>query len=543
MTGTIAGTAVRRHTLASLTLWLAPLVWLVACERTAARAEPARDSSAPTDTVVRRVVRLLRVPTLMQRVTGAVTAFHALRPLDSAFAIRVMDQRGIEMAGVRVSWTLQSAGDGASLRVLNGLTDSLGVSRVVFTPGRTSLPQTVLADVERVGQIPFRVEIPAAAIEVVAEPAVLWSGDGATVRAELRDLGNLALLGGSLGWGSSDTTVVTIESIDGTQARIRGRLAGTADVVAWVEPGRVRAGARVRVRPTLHGSFLTLDGSPVPPIRMELRAGGTRDSVVVADGRFNARPDLAFYADVELLASTSSGALHDVHVRLESARALQDLRIALVPTRWRIDRGTYAGTDVAIDGAAALRRIGRSGGFWRLPPVARTAPTVIIGWPPASYPLRIAFNRRRSRDDISAADSAEFWRIADQMESDLGGRFFAPAQLSGDTALPGVVTVEIANDVAAGHTFVTWNDVGDANDGTLMFRSAATLRDPHVVTHELLHLLGFGHASSFRTVSVPSGGIERRLTPEDVAYVQLALRLRELQVRAGARPGLPAPAP
>ena len=521
---------------------LLPLL-LGSCDRRAARAEPAGDSSAPTDTVVRRVVRLLRTPTMLQRATGAVAAFHALQPLDSPFVVRVMDQRGMELPGVRVSWTLQSTGDGASLRVLDARTDSLGLSRVVFTPGRTALPQTVLAAVENVGEIPFRVEVPAVSIRLAADPPALWSDDRTIVSAELRDLRDVALTGGPLGWGTSDSSVIVIESVDGSLATVRGRLAGSADVVAWVEPGRVRSNVSVRVRPTVRGVFATLDGSPLPPMRLELRSGAARESVTVVDGRFTARPALPSYSDVEVHAVPAAPAFHPVHARVPSPRALQDLRITLIPTAWRIERGSYAGRDVAIDATEALKRTGRGGAFWRLPPVGRTHPPVIIGWPPAAFPLRIAFDRRRSRDAIVSADSVAFWRIAAQMHADLGATFFVPAQLPGDTATAGIVAVETGTDMNAGHTFVTWNESGDAYDGTVMFRNSSTLRDPHVVTHELLHLLGFGHAPWPRTVSTPAGGTEQRLTPEDVAYVQLALRLREFQVRTGARPGLPTLSP
>jgi hypothetical protein len=86
---------------------------------------------------------------------------------------------------------------------------------------------------------------------------------------------------------------------------------------------------------------------------------------------------------------------------------------------------------------------------------------------------------------------------------------------------------------------VSFGQPGDARDGVLVFHEAATLRNPHVVAHELAHLLGFGHSSWWATISEPVGGREPRLTPQDVAYMQLAMRLRRLQQETGARPGLP----
>jgi hypothetical protein len=118
-----------------------------------------------------------------------------------------------------------------------------------------------------------------------------------------------------------------------------------------------------------------------------------------------------------------------------------------------------------------------------------------------------------------------------------------PAQMTGDSIPTGVVTVEVAGGSMEGHTFVTWNEGGDIYDGVLMFQRASTLRGAHVVTHELLHLLGFGHATSFRSVSRAGAFFELSLTPEDVAYAQVAMRLRRLQGQSGARPGLPVTSP
>jgi hypothetical protein len=86
--------------------------------------------------------------------------------------------------------------------------------------------------------------------------------------------------------------------------------------------------------------------------------------------------------------------------------------------------------------------------------------------------------------------------------------------------------VEIRAGGSEGHTFTSSTGEGDVNDGTLLFRAPSTLRDPHVVTHELAHLLGFGHSVSWPSIGVPAGGREPRLTPHDVAYMQLAMRLR-----------------
>lgn len=514
---------------------------LVSCDRQRT-GDAFADTARPgvPDTLVRRVVRVNREASAMQRVTGVLGAVRALRPLDSALAVRVMDARGRELSGVPVSWTLRNAGDGAQLRVINARTDSLGVSRVAFTPGRTAIPQTVVAEVASVGIISFPVSVLVASIRLHAERRTLWSDAEESVGAELRDAAGTILSGGPLVWRTTDSTVLAIMSSDVIQARVRGRLAGAADVVAWVEPGTVRGSTRLTVRPVVTGAFVALDGKAVPEMRLEIRAGAVRDSVAVVNARFDKRIELPPHTSVELQATPPAGTpFHPVHLRVTTPRALQNMTIALVPTSWRIEGGTHDGREIPIDAARALRRLGGNAAFWRLAPLAGNEPTKLVGWPESELPLRIAFNRGRSTERIATEDSVAFWRIAEQMERDLGLRLFAPAEPQGDSIPAAVVAVEIGTGAGEGHTFVTWNQSGDAYDGVLMFRRASTLRNAHVVTHELLHLLGFGHATSFPSVSQAVSGTEPRMTPEDVAYAQLAMRLRRLQSQNGALPGLP----
>jgi hypothetical protein len=515
---------------------------LAACEAQP-REEALADTATVSDTVVRRVARVTRSASAIQRVTGAIDAALASRPLDSTLAVRVMDQRGRDLAGVSVSWTVHNPADGSMLRVIDARTDSLGVSRAEFTPGRTAMSQTVVAEARGVGRIIFAVSVPVASIRIIVESSALWSGEDASVSTELHDPAGVRLSDGALGWGTTDSTILAMVSSDASRARVRGRLAGAASIVAWAEPGKVRDSALMVVKPLVSGAFVTIDGSQVPPMRLRIRAGAVEDSIPVANARYAKRVQLPFYSGVELLAMPEGvHPSHAVQIRMTSPRALQSMTIALVPTTWRIDAGTFAGQSIDIDATRALRRASGSGGFWRLTPVTGPGPVALIGWPEEAWPLRIAFNHQRAREPITPEDSVEFWKIAEQMHRDLGMRVFVPAQLAGDTVPPGIIPVDIGTDAGEGHTFVTFDAAGDVYDGVLMFRRAATLRNSHVVTHELLHLLGFGHATSFRSVAQAVSGTEPRLTPEDVAYTQVAMRLRRLQRNAGARPGLP-PAP
>ena len=478
---------------------------------------------------------------MMQRATGVMQASRALQPLDSTLAIRVLDQRGEEMRGIAVRWTVSSAGDGAALRVLNATTDSLGLSRAQFAPGKSADAQVVAAEVAGVGRIEFTVSVPVATIRIVPDRLTLWSGDDAIVGVELTDAAGQQLPGGTLFWGSGDTAVLRVRPDDASHARVTGALAGNAALVAWIGDGTLRDTARLSVRAVFTGRFVTLGGEAPPPLRLEIRGDRLRDSIPVSNGQFSKRVDLPAESEVEVRASALADAsrYHQVRLRIVSHRELQPMIVALVPTTWRIDAGTYQGRVIEIDAERALVRGARGSAFWRLVPISGPGPRKILGWRQAHLPLRIAFDRARSSEPITAEDSVRFWTIAQQMERDLGASLFTPTEMRSDSDRVNFVPVEIVAQASEGHTSVTWSQPGDAGDGVMLFRRAATLHDTHVVTHELLHLLGFGHTSAWKTVLQPAGGFEPRLTPEDVAYAQLAMRLRRLQETTGARPGLP----
>src|SRR5688572_9954615 len=139
-----AGTprSVRRAGAALLALLVAP-----ACDAShtppARSADRASTTATSSDTVVRRVVRYVTSASAIQRVTGAVSARRAGETLDSVLAIRILDVRGDELAGVRVDWRLRAPVPGARLTVENEVTDSAGVSRARFRTGSSASAQVV----------------------------------------------------------------------------------------------------------------------------------------------------------------------------------------------------------------------------------------------------------------------------------------------------------------------------------------------------------------------------------------------------------------
>ena len=187
--------------------------------------------------------------------------------------------------------------------------------------------------------------------------------------------------------------------------------------------------------------------------------------------------------------------------------------------------GTYAGQSVRIDIGAASRRSSRFLRIARLRGEAR-----YVGWNPSLLPARVAF---RPGTEVSDADSAAFWSILRQMELDIGMRLFDPVTLSAHSDPEDVIVVETkALPHEEGLTMVTWTAGGVLYDARVYLRSKATLRDPRIVAHEMMHALGFGHTSAWISIMNSGRGAPSRLTLQDVAYTQFALESRARSERS-----------
>jgi hypothetical protein len=133
----------------------------------------------------------------------------------------------------------------------------------------------------------------------------------------------------------------------------------------------------------------------------------------------------------------------------------------------------------------------------------------------------------RENARVGEADSVAFWDILRRVEHDAGIRLFEPASLESGADPEDVIVVDVKPMHGnAGLTLVTWSTHGSVYDARVFVGSRESLHDQRVVTHEMLHALGFGHTGAWHSVMNPSLRSTSRLTREDVAYVQAALASR-----------------
>lgn len=214
------------------------------------------------------------------------------------------------------------------------------------------------------------------------------------------------------------------------------------------------------------------------------------------------------------------------------------IRILLVPTRHVIQGGTYGGTMVPISLDAAFGPSWERTRYWR---VARAAAApegygTPVAWPENFFPIPVVL---RARGGVSYSDSAAFWGAARQLELDFGRSLFQPApdEPNGEEIWKIIVIVE-PSVASAGMTFVTFNSHGAIYEATIAIRARAFFADARLVSHELMHALGFGHSSGWYSAAGPAPGTPSRATANDVAYAQLLYGLRRAHIAQGATHGI-----
>jgi hypothetical protein len=241
------------------------------------------------------------------------------------------------------------------------------------------------------------------------------------------------------------------------------------------------------------------------------------------------------------------GAAHHTSLVRAAAGAAPDLRFVLVPRRWTIDRGIYAGSTQNISPDAAFR-----------PPCSNLSDTNCDGfypsawssglklWPTGALPIRIAFDRVRGHQPISASDSMAFWTVVNRMNADFGTTLFRPARYDelnvfSDGRPDNAVLVRVDTTLTGFGAWTNWwwNGAGDLYAGVVRPTRATSLGSTALMTHELLHTQGFKHSCSWQTVMGGYGCSSfAGLSPMDVAHAHVALRMRDVQSTTGAPHGL-----
>jgi hypothetical protein len=326
-------------------------------------------------------------------------------------------------------------------------------------------------------------------------------------------------------WRSLDGRVA--EVVEGS---VVARGAGTTTLLAEWE-GALTA-VEVRVRRVLRLRVTDIDGVPVRAAIVVHAAARTDSLTASAAGRVHLREQLPEAGSIAVDVRGADGdATRPARLTLDVGTMGADAGVVLLPSRWRVAGGRHDGIEVPVDPRDATRD--RAGSFVRLADDPRVGERV-VGWSRTRLPIRVAAGA-----GITDGDTARFWATARDVERDLGMRLFAAAP-AGDTSAG--LRIRVAGGVrGAAVTQLSWTGGGEVMDAELLLRASSVLHDRRVVAHELVHVLGFGHTDAWPTIVAPAGTTGASwLTPTDVAWIQLAYRLRATQERLGAAHGLDA---
>lgn len=313
--------------------------------------------------------------------------------------------------------------------------------------------------------------------------------------------------------------------------------------------------------PTVHGRLFPADGGPVAGVRVHLRAAAWADSTEVDTlGRFALPLPAALLpgdtVEVRADAAVPTARLyHPAVLRIVPESAGAEQRVVLVPREWTVAAGRHVGRRVAISPARAFQRAcaGCSAFYGRPADAAHPGgPQPLRSWREERFPLRVSFDRDNSGNAITARDSVAFWRIADALDADLGEEVLRPAPyaatLPRDEGGPDdVVLVWIEPNLRNSGMGTTTGTRGEITFGAVWLQRSSQIAastGPHLVTHELVHTLGFGHTCAWRSVMADSSRCPMlqapAVTETDVAYMQLFRRVADLQRRHRAPWGLEA---
>ena len=305
--------------------------------------------------------------------------------------------------------------------------------------------------------------------------------------------------------------------------------------------------------PTVRGSIILADEGSPTGLYAYLRSATYRDSVPIGEaGSFALDVAEAHCGPLELRVDTPPDAERRYHaavVGLDAAgrplghgpraqRSQPDaaLRILLVPTRFVIDGGTYAGAVVPIFLDAALAPGWERTRYWRVARAGSEGYGTPVAWPESFFPIPVIL---RARGGVGAADSIAFWRAARQLEMDFGRSLFQPApDEPADEEIWKIVVVVASSAGSAGMTYVTYDSFGAIYEVMIAIRTREYFADARLISHELMHALGFGHSTGWYSAAGGSTSTPARATATDIAYAQLLYRLRRAHIAQQATHGI-----
>jgi uncharacterized protein YjdB len=352
-------------------------------------------------------------------------------------------------------------------------------------------------------------------VSVTPSPMLVAIAGTAQVTAVARDASGAPIPGQTVTFTSSDASIASV-SATGVVTGVR---AGVVTITATAQSISGTTNVSVVAPTPLAGRVVTADGGAPGTLRFTAQTGAgagaqSFSAAMDATGAFTLSAPLAAQpADsVDLVIDVASGTrtYRPIDARVPASRAAAvSARPMLIPRTSTFTSTTYGATSQVVSLQQAFTRVcsddanANCNSFF--PQVWKT---LVPLWSEADLPVPLAFNRPASTGAITDADSVALWTVIRQMEADIGRSLFKPATLS-DLTPPDAngysqkaVLVSIDNTLAgfAGYTNWIWDSSQNMLAAKSRILTSSFLSNRSLITHELLHALGFHHTCAWPTV-------------------------------------------
>ena len=431
-------------------------------------------------------------PVTASLVIGATVSFTAL----------ARDAAGVVIAGHPVTWATQNA---AVVTI-----SSTGVATAV-APGTASVTATV-DGVSGAASVTVGARS-VASVQVTPKPMLVAVGGTTVVHADALDQQNNVFSGQTFAYESSAPGIATVDA----NGVVTGVAAGQVTISATTAGVSGASQAFVLPPTSLTGRVLASDGGPTQSLKFELQSGSGSslqlfDAAVDATGAFRLDAPLTLTPtdSVALVvdATTSGRVYRPVVVRTASNRAASlAVRPLLVPRRITFATPAYPMSTIDVSLQSAFTRVCTDDTNTNcnsyFPQIWKSS---VILWADADLPVPLAFNRTTGA--IAASDSIALWAVIEQMQRELGRQLFVPVDFSQVLAPDGngfsrkavLVSVDPTLSGFSGFTNWIWDGASNMLAAKTRVRIPSFLADRSLMTHELLHALGFHHTCAWVTV-------------------------------------------
>lgn len=315
---------------------------------------------------------------------------------------------------------------------------------------------------------------------------------------------------------SSDPTIAAVSA----SGSVTGMRAGTASITASAQ-GIVGTTTVTVVSPTtVAGSIVAATGAALPNLTLTLQtgtAGSVQSFPTSVDGTGTFQLDAPLppisTAPVTLVVDddTRPRVYHSISKQIPAASVVAAAaRPLLIPESETFTSPSYGTSSVAISLQSAFTRVcsddsnANCNSFFPQLWLSGLVPL----WAASDFPIQLAFNHSATTTPITASDSIALWTVIHLMEADVGRPLFKPVDFSSLTTpdangfSPKAVLVWVDNTLTGFAGYSNW--IWDANQNMVAaktrVRQNSFLSNRSLMSHELLHALGFHHTCAWVTV-------------------------------------------